>query len=55
MVGMSGKSNEPRGGTTGSSVQHSKKQQSSGHGKTQVSCFSHLGGYWRRVISLVSL
>ena len=37
MVGMSGKSNEPRGGTSGS-IQHSKKQQSvSGHSKNQVS------------------
>jgi hypothetical protein len=37
MVGMSGKSNEPRGGTSGSNVQSSKKVPASGHGKTQVS------------------
>ena len=40
MVGMSGKSNEPRGGTSGN-IQHSKKLQSgSSHTKTQVS--SHI-------------
>ncbi len=36
MVGMSGKSNEPRGGTSGS-VLHSKKQVlTGGHNRTQV-------------------